>query len=212
LTCTPCRRDSRRRSGRIQAAPQEAHSSAEETRRQTKAGRAPSPSRSPRTCQSAQRNAAHFTQAIQAQTRPSNGTRAQLHRCQEGKNSCNRRHHEVVYICGAHNSACKLDPGRLCPGLLVFDSRRCFALSNQETFEHLGRQFVSGIVRVEEAIPKLVARLVAKLAGSGTAAALRLAQRSQRPRSNLRLSSSLLLLAALALVPCFLEFLRLRRP
>jgi hypothetical protein len=59
-------------------------------------------------------------------------------------------------------------------------------LSNKETFEHLGRQFVGGIVRVEEAIPNLVARLVAKLADSGTAAAFHLAQRSQRPGSNLR--------------------------
>jgi hypothetical protein len=92
-----------------------------------------------------------------------------------------------------------------CPGLLVFASRRCFALSNQETFEHLGRQFVGGIVRVEEAIPKLVARLVAKLADSGTAAASILCSASNALVAISASSSSLLLSAALALVPCFLE-------
>jgi hypothetical protein len=78
-------------------------------------------------------------------------------------------------------------------------------LSNQETFEHLGRQFVGGAVRVEEAIPKLVARLVAKLADSGTAAASILCSASNVIVAISASSSSLLLSAALALVPCFLE-------
>jgi hypothetical protein len=99
-----------------------------------------------------------------------------------------------------------------CPGLLVFASKRSFASTDNETLEHLGRHFVGGIVRVEEAIPKLVARLVAKLADSGTAAAFHLAQRSQRPGQNLRLSSSLPLLAVLVLVPCFLELFAVATP
>jgi hypothetical protein len=85
-------------------------------------------------------------------------------------------------------------------------------LSNKETFEHLGRQFVGGIVRVEEAVLILVARLVAKLADSGTAAASILRSAAYALVAISASSSSLLLSAALALVPCFLELLRLRRP
>jgi hypothetical protein len=70
-------------------------------------------------------------------------------------------------------------------------------LSNKETFEHLGRQFVGGIVRVEEAIPKLVARLVAKLADSGTAAASILRSAANALVAISASSSSLQMLAAL---------------
>jgi hypothetical protein len=70
-------------------------------------------------------------------------------------------------------------------------------LSNKETFEHLGRQLVGGIVRVEEAIPKLVARHVAKLADSGTAAASILRRAANALVAISASSSSLQLLAAL---------------
>jgi hypothetical protein len=125
------------------------------------------------------------------------------------KPSASRRR---LYLWYTHNSACKFDLGRLCSGPLVLTSKRSFALSNKETFEHLGRQFVGGIVRVEEAIPKLVARLVATLTDSGTAAASILRSAAYALVAISASSSSLLLSAALALVPCFLEFLRLRRP